>query len=412
MERGGRRAPEHGDTKLYISLAALYSAYFLVYFHRTCTGVLLDKIAEAAQRAGWDAALYASLASSAYFYTYAAMQLPSGVLADTLGAGRYVALGSVLMALGSAISALPKPELLIAGRLLVGLGGASVWVSLQRVIGTKTVKNRGGLLTGLALAVGGLGSLAATVPARIAAETMGLSGLFLVLAVAPLAPAAFALLAVDDRGLGAGSLWEGLRRSLRQASIVAKSPHSVALAVAAFGTYSALLAYQSYWGSLYLTRYFALSQQEAAKLLLLTSLSFTASVPLIGYLSDSVLKRRKPVLVASCALHAALWSLSAALPIIGGAGVLAAHAVLVGLIASTHSVLAPLSREAYSPEFSGTTLSLVNGAAFAAVAAYQLAGFFTREPAHVLLFFTAVNAVALLMSPWIKETLAPQGGGE
>ncbi|MEM1517174.1 MAG: MFS transporter [Thermofilum sp.] len=391
---------------LYFSLAALYSAYFLVYFHRTCTGVLQDKLWEAARLSGWDPALFASLASSAYFYTYAAMQLPSGILADALGAGRYVALGSALMAAGSALSALGRPELLIAGRLLVGFGGASVWVSLQRVIGTRFGKDRGGLLTGLALAVGGLGSLAATLPARILADAVGLSGLFLVLAALTPVPALVALATVDDRGVGSGSLRRGLGEAVKQVRVVARSPHSIALAVAAFGTYSALIAYQSYWGSRYLTQYFGLSHREAAELLLLTSISFAATVPLVGYFSDSVLHRRKPVLVASCALHTLLWVWSAALAFSRSSELAVLHAVAVGVVTATHSVIAPLSREAFSPEFSGTTLSFVNTLTFAAIAAYQLAGYAVHDPALVMLAFAAFSAAALLLSPWVRETLS------
>lgn len=386
----------------------LYAAYFIVYFHRTCTGVLQDKLSQVAERFSWDPALFASLSSSAYFYTYAAMQLPSGVLADALGAGRYIALGLTFVALGSALSALELPELFIVGRLLVGLGGASVWVSLQRVIGTKVEKNRGGFLTGLALAVGGLGSLAATLPARVAAEALGLGGLFLLLAVPAFTLGLAALALVDDRGVGSGSLREGVRNSLKQVRVVAKSPHTIALMVAAFGTYSALLAYQSYWGARYLAQSFMLSQQEVARLLLLTSLSFAVTVPVVGYFSDSVLQRRKPVLAVSCVLHALLWASSAALAYSGDASLTALHAVTVGVIGATHSVLAPLSREAFDPRFSGTTISLVNAAAFAAVAVYQLAGYAVRDPLSMMAVFAAVSAAAASLSPLVRETLSEE----
>ncbi|MEM4030108.1 MAG: hypothetical protein QXO02_09445, partial [Thermofilaceae archaeon] len=82
------------------------------------------------------------------------------------------------------------------------------------------------------------------------------------------------------------------------------------------------------------------------------------------------------------------------------------HAVAVGVVTATHSVIAPLSREAFSPEFSGTTLSFVNTLTFAAIAAYQLAGYAVHDPALVMLVFAAFSAAAVLLSPWVRETLS------
>ncbi len=395
------------DGALRLPLAALYAVYFLAYFHRTVTGVLQDRLHELAGRSGWDPTLFASLASSAYFYAYAAAQLPSGVLADALGAGRYAALGSTLMALGSALSALEVPELFIAGRLLVGLGAASAWVCVQRLIGTRAARSRGGVLTGLGLAVGGLGGLAATLPARALADSAGLSGLLLLLAAAAPIPGAVALATVDDRGAGSGDLRRGLRMAVGQVKTVVGSAHFAALSTAALGTYAALLAYQSYWGQHLLTGCLGLEHGEAARLLLLTSVAFVLTVPAVGYVSDSVLRRRRPVLAVSCALHALLWAWSASLALGRGAELAPVYAVAVGAVGATHSVLAPLAREAYDPAFSGTSISLMNVVIFAGVALYQLTGYAVRDPVTAMALFASVAATAVPLSRWLRETLGP-----
>jgi len=366
--------------------------------------VLQHELSTIAEEAGWDPRLFAVAVSSAYFYTYAAMQIPAGILADALGTRRYAALSTALMGLGSVLSALGSPPLIIAGRLMVGVGAAAIWVSMQRVIGVKAGKERGGLLTGLGLMVGGLGNVFATLPAHLLVGALGTSGLFLVMGLTTLAVAAVIVKIVDDEGLGLGSVREGLSATLRQLRVVARSAHSIALAVAGLGTYAAFLAYMSYWAPFYLNGCAGLPGERAASLLLLTSLSFALAVPLVGYASDAS-GRRKPVLVVSCALHSAAWLAAVLLAYTARWELLPTYSVLLGVVAATHSIISPMAREFYRPEFSGTTLSFVNGITFAGVALYQVATYVLPSPLHALTLFAAIAAVAATLTPLVHETM-------
>ncbi|MEM2186072.1 MAG: MFS transporter [Thermofilaceae archaeon] len=404
--RNPRTSDSHTEDQgreVYASIAALYLAYFFSFFHRTVTGILSDEMREIAERSGWDPALLSVTVSSAYFYTYAAMQIPAGILADALGARRYAALSTSLMALGSLLSSIASPLPLIVGRLLVGLGAAAIWISMQRVIGVKVGKARGGLLTGLGLMVGGLGNIAATLPARLLLVRFGLSGLFLSTGLASLLASVAILLAVNDEGLGLDSVKAGLSATLKQLGSVVQTPHSLALAVAGLATYSAYLAFMSYWAPLYLEEYTPVTGDAVASLLLLASISFTATVPLVGYVSDAR-GRRKPILVASCILHGAAWA-SAVVLANGPPERLIPYMVLLGIIAATHSIISPMARELYRPEFSGTTLSFVNGVTFAGVAVYQAAGYVIRDPLQALMMFSAIAAVATVLTHFVRETM-------
>jgi len=367
--------------------------------------VLQQELSAIAEGAGWDPRLFAVAVSSAYFYTYAAMQVPAGILADALGTRRYAALSAALMGLGSVLSALGSPPLFIAGRLMVGVGAAAIWVSMQRVIGVKVGKARGGLMTGLGLMVGGLGNVFATMPAYLLVEALGTGGLFLATGLVTLAVSAAIMHLVDDEGLGLGSIKESFYATLRQLRSTARNGHSLALAVAGLGTYAAFLAYMSYWAPFYLEGCAGLPKNQAASLLLLTSLSFTLAVPLVGYLGDAT-GRRKPVLVASCALHSAAWLTAVLLAYAAEWWLLPAYSVLLGVVAATHSIISPMAREYYRAEFSGTTLSFVNGITFAGVALYQLAAYALQSPLHALALFAAVAALATVLTPLVHETMA------
>ena len=60
----------------------LVLCYFFVVFHRMSTGVMREELGASF---GIGPAEFAIL-GSCYFYTYTLMQIPAGILADTLGA--------------------------------------------------------------------------------------------------------------------------------------------------------------------------------------------------------------------------------------------------------------------------------------------------------------------------------------
>jgi MFS family permease len=77
------------------------------------------------------------LLSAAYFYTYAGLMIPAGVLVDALGVRRVVSAGGAVMGLGAlAMAAAPSEPLLFAGRLAVGAGAAVTFVGALKIAAT------------------------------------------------------------------------------------------------------------------------------------------------------------------------------------------------------------------------------------------------------------------------------------
>src|SRR5210317_2413732 len=87
-------------------------SYILVYFHRLCPAVVAVDMMRDLQAGG----TLLGLLGSAYFYPYALMQLPAGLLADSWGARRTIALFSLIAATGSLLLGLsPNVEIAILG---------------------------------------------------------------------------------------------------------------------------------------------------------------------------------------------------------------------------------------------------------------------------------------------------------
>jgi MFS family permease len=66
----------------WLIFSILSSCYILVTFHRLCPAVLAVELMHDLKASG----TLTGLLSSAYFYSYALMQLPAGFLSDSWGA--------------------------------------------------------------------------------------------------------------------------------------------------------------------------------------------------------------------------------------------------------------------------------------------------------------------------------------
>ena len=93
--------PSFDRSRFLLARWTIYSilvvTYMLVFFHRMAPAVISADLMAAFQTSG---AALGSLAAT-YFYIYTAMQIPAGVLADTLGARVTVTAGSLVAGGGS-----------------------------------------------------------------------------------------------------------------------------------------------------------------------------------------------------------------------------------------------------------------------------------------------------------------------
>ena len=101
---------------------------------------------------------------SAFMYVYAFMQLVAGVLADRYSGRRVIAVGGVFFCAGALLSAWPASlGLLVAGRVLTGLGAAAVYLSAVKEIGSHSPEHLP-VLVGVLIVIGYSGGIAGTTP--------------------------------------------------------------------------------------------------------------------------------------------------------------------------------------------------------------------------------------------------------
>ena len=357
--------------------AILVVAYMTVFFHRMAPGVVASDLMAAFQTSG---AALGSLAAM-YYYIYTAMQIPSGVLADTLGTRISVALGCLVAGLGSALFGVAETfGVASAGRLLVGLGVSVVFVGLMRSNTQWFSERQYGLISGLTLLLGNIGSILAAGPLALVLASVSWRTVFVGMGVLSLAIAGLAALWVRSRpeeaGLPSVRELEGLAPHLARDRHWLLDLRGVLGSAAVWpnffvmlGVTGSLFAFAGLWGVPLMHDGFGLDRTAASLYTTLALGGFAVGCFLMGWLSDR-LGRRKPVIVAACVLSVLAWLALILLPWGAGWSGLTLFSLL-GLAAGGFVVGYGAAKEVVPPGVAGMAIALVNTGLFLGAAILQ-----------------------------------------
>ena len=153
----------------WLALGVVAVAYVLSFFQRFAPAGIAQDLATAFQTS---AASLGALAAT-YFYVYTVMQIPTGILADTLGPRRILVLGGIVGGAGSFLFGLaPSLELALIGRTLVGLGVSVTFIAMLKLIAVWFEEERFATLVGVSMLIGNLGSVLAGAPLSAVAQAI------------------------------------------------------------------------------------------------------------------------------------------------------------------------------------------------------------------------------------------------
>jgi sugar phosphate permease len=172
------------------------AGYFLSYFFRTINAVIAGQLTA---ELGLDAS-HLGLMTSVYFLTFAAIQLPLGVLLDRFGPRRVQSGLLLVAAIGAALFARSNQfAALVVGRALIGFGVAGALIAGLKAIVSWFPKERILLFNGCFIMLGTLGAICATSPAAWLLAYIGWRGLLDVMAGVTAATALIIFFVVPDR---------------------------------------------------------------------------------------------------------------------------------------------------------------------------------------------------------------------
>ncbi len=178
--------------------AVMVTAYFFVYFQRITVGVVGSDIVE-------DVGGTIGVLSSVYFWTYTAMQIPSGLLADRFGPRISCTVFLSIAMIGSLLTSFGDTfEIIVIGKVMIAAGMAIVYVPLMKLISIWFPKQDFAVLNGIVIAVGNIGAISAAGPLSMLASLIGWRDVFLILGFVTGLLALLCFIIVRDHPYGRG----------------------------------------------------------------------------------------------------------------------------------------------------------------------------------------------------------------
>ena len=260
--------------------------YFLSYLFRVVNNVIApDLVADL----GLDAADL-GLLTSTYFLTFAAFQLPLGILLDRFGPRRTEAVLLLFAALGAFLFATAGSTFgLMIGRGFIGFGVSACLMAAFKAFGVWFAPGRLPLINGCQMAAGGIGALTGTVPVEMALGVTDWRGVFTVLAVLTVAAALIILVVVPEKpGTHSG---ERLADQVRGMGGVFLSPVFWRIVPLTVTTQAAFLAIQSLWSGPWLRDVAGLGRDGVANHLFLIAAAMIAGFLLLGGIAERLGRR-------------------------------------------------------------------------------------------------------------------------
>jgi len=360
---------------LIFSLLAV--SYMLVFFHRMVPAAVASDLMAAFSTS---AAALGSLAAM-YYYVYTAMQIPSGVLADTLGPRISVTLGSLVAGGGSIVLGL-APDFTGAsiGRFLVGLGVSVVFVGLMRSNAIWFSERQYGRISGLTLLLGNLGSILAAAPLVWVLGFFTWRQVFIGIGAISVLMALLTWLLVRNRpqelGFPSVRQMEGLKEHAPHRGNIWQALKRVYGNRAAWpgfwvnlGVTGNMFSFVGLWGVPLLRDVHGLSRADASSYTTLSLISFAVGCMLMGWISDH-LGLRKPVIMAAALVSALAWIILLLTPWEPGWSAYLVYA-FIGISASGFIVTYGAAKEVCEPSSAGMAISLVNTGLFLGAAIMQ-----------------------------------------
>ncbi|MGC9372338.1 MAG: MFS transporter [Thermovirgaceae bacterium] len=348
----------------------------VVFFHRLAAGVVRDDLIAAFDLSS---TAFGHLVST-YSYAYLIMQIPVGLLADSLGARLTVTFGMAVAGAGSLLFGYaPNVFWVFVGRFAVGIGVSTVFVCILKVLSRWYRENEFATMSGLTNSIGNLGGFLAQTPLAllVAAVTwrhtfgaIGLLSFFLAVScylfirnrpesmgLPSLGPAS------EDQELPAADLFGGILEILRYRPMW---PGLVFIPL----FMGASLALTGAWGVPFLMDVYGMESGAASGIVSAAVIGAILGGLFLGRISDR-LGRRKPPMITAGIFYVLCWGVmvfltSRQVPPV----VLVALFFCLGFSSMSFVISLAITKEINHPEKTGVAISIQNMTTFMGIAIF------------------------------------------
>jgi len=354
----------------WVVWSLLVATYMVSFFHRMAVSVVKEPLMRQFDLSVSEFGMLASM----YFYAYCFAQIPSGIMADSLGVRRTAGLSVAFAGLATiAFGCATSPAALYISRFAVGLGVASSFVCVMKAQSQWFRPREFSTLAGICLFAGNVGSICAQAPLGVFIASVSMRMAFIIIGCATLALSALCFLFVRNRpeDMGFPPLESGPAPSPMSLglslALVLKSGKLFLINIFYFFIGSQLLGFAGAWSISFLHDSYEIGLPQASMLASVQLLAFMLGSLLLGYLSDRY-GRRKIFIVVPFMVVSAVWSGFA----LGGAAIplrlCIAGLAVAGFFSGAFSVMMTLCKELSPKELTGTAIAMLNTFGFLGIA--------------------------------------------
>ena len=311
--------------------------------------------------------------TGAFFFGFAAMQIPCGFFFDHYGPRRTVSGMLLLAVIGAAIFTLaPSWPVLLTGRALMGAGFGVMLIGSMVVISRWFPPDRFSTLSAMVLSIGLMGNLLATSPLAWGTELIGWRGVFGIVVVF----AAFAAIAVwvvvrdappghpflERKAETPGEMARGMGEVLR-------NPRLPFILMLNFCNYACTFTVQGLWGGPFLREAHGLTKIESGNVLLVAVIAYQCGMLVFGPL-DRLLDTRKWIAFAGTSTIAtilgtlALWGQPPLWLVIGAI-------IAIGFFSASSTMIMTHGRGIFPDRLIGRGMATMNTSVMLGVACMQ-----------------------------------------
>jgi len=346
----------------------LAGGFLFVNFHRTATAVLADSLARTFDATGSQLGLL----HASFFYIYAPLQLPAGLVVDRYGPRWVGATGLTVLTAGAVWFA--QSDTLLAAflaRAVVGFGGSVCYIATLRFCANWYRPDEYATMTGYTVAAAGIGGILATTPLALAIDRVGWRFAILTTGVITGIVAIAVATAVRDQPKRADvGVDDADHVPATLADIVANTRAVVGevetwlMGLLLFTVLGVNFTVLGLWGVPFIADIYGVSVARASTYVLLGNVGFVLGSPALGALSDRT-GRRTELLAATTAVFALSYGVLTLVPPLPVVGV----ALFCALLANGGVALVfTVGKERHAPAVAGTITGVINSLGYVGAA--------------------------------------------
>jgi len=362
----GVHSNNHPSLRLSWTIWGLGALLYLIgFYQRVAPGVMTVELMSDFQLS----ATSLGNLSAFYFYSYVAMQVPTGLLADHWGPRRLLTFGATVASLGTFLFAVaPDAWWANIGRLMIGGSVAVAFVGMLKLAAHWLPPRQYALASGMALFCGIIGAVFAGVPLGLLVDAYGWRAVMMVSAVVTLGVAIGIWVVVrddpDEKGYASyaaghsdddtrirDGVFAGIRKvfAYRNTWLLYLIPGAVV---------GSVLTFAGLWGVPFLTTHYEMEKNSAAAVCSALLIAWAVGGPFFGWLSDH-LGHRKPLYALGCLVILLGWGLLILIPDLP-LWILVTLLIMVGFFSGNMIIGFAFAKESAPAHLAGTASGVVN----------------------------------------------------